>query len=401
MKKLMILNGSLFQVPLIKAAKEEGYYTILCDWTTTNPGIKLADKHYQISVLDFDAVLEISQKEQIDGIISNSEYAMPVVAKISEVLHLRGNPESAVKQFQSKYKFRKVLHMLGLFSPEAVESGEAGEFCLKVQNLVFPIIIKPSSCSASRGVTICESYNERQIKEIFAVCQNLSQDRKVTAENYIEARDNSFFEGEVFVLDGKVYDFGMFTCLRSKDFPLFPQCNVYPPILSREEAASIKEQLDAICRKVNFKFGIINVEGFIVKNGAPFFVEINARQGGGDNSLLINYCCDVDMHKLLVTTAMNDMYYYKQIADKKFLNPYITTLAVYSHKDGIYRGLHVDGDVKEYLFDMDELYTVGKHIDRTRISGDSVARVRLKFPNREIQLDYAGTLENKIYAKVE
>ena len=166
MKKLMILGGSLFQVPLIKAAREEGYYTVLCDWTATNPGIKLADKHYQISVLDFEAVLEAAQKEQIDGIISNSEYSMPVVAKISEVLNLCGNPESAVKQFQSKYKFRKVLQGLGLFSPEAVESGEAGEFCLKVQNLVFPIIIKPSYCSASRGVTVCESYNEQQIKEI-------------------------------------------------------------------------------------------------------------------------------------------------------------------------------------------------------------------------------------------
>ena len=126
MKKLMILNGSLLQVPLIRAAKEEGYYTIVCDRTATNPGIQLADKHYQLSVLDFDAVMKAALKEHIDGIISNYENSMSIVAKISELLHLQGNPELAVKRIESKYKFREVLQAANLFSPEAFES-EASE----------------------------------------------------------------------------------------------------------------------------------------------------------------------------------------------------------------------------------------------------------------------------------
>ena len=35
------------------------------------------------------------------------------------------------------------------------------------------------------------------MKDSFAVCQKLSLDHKVTAGNYIEARDNAFFEGEM------------------------------------------------------------------------------------------------------------------------------------------------------------------------------------------------------------
>ena len=400
MKKLMILNGSLFQVPLIKAAREEGYYTIVCDRTTTNPGIKLADKHYQLSVLDFDAVLEAAQKEHIDGIISNYEYSMPVVAKISEILHLQGNPESAVKLIESKYKFRKVLQSAGLFSPEAVESENAAEFCAKAKQLTFPIIIKPSVSSASRGVTIFKNYDEQQMKDSFAVCQKLSLDRKVTAENYIEARDAAFFEGEIFVFNGKVYDFGMFTCLRSKVFPLYPQCNVYPPVLSREESLTIKEQLEAICRTTQFQYGIINVEGFIEKGGKPFFIEINTRQGGGDNSRLVSDCCDVDMYKLLVTTAVKDNYYYEEIMGKTTESPCIVTLAVFSSGGGIYRGLHIDADIKDYVYDIEEIYAVDGPVDRAKHSGDSVAKVRLKFPDRERQLHYTEILEKKIYARV-
>ena len=405
MKKLLILNGSSLQVPLIKAAKEEGYYTVLCDWTTTNPGIEFADKHYRLSVLDYDAVLDVARKEHIDGIISNYENSMSIVAKISEALHLQGNPESAVKRLGSKYKFREVLQTVGLFSPEAVESEAPDDFCAKAKKLAYPVIIKPSVSSASRGIRVFESYNELKMKEAFAVCQKLSLDHKVTAESYIESKGNAFFEGEIFVFDGKVYDFGLFTCIRSKKFPLYPQCNVYPPILSGEESAKIKEQLFAVCSEAGFKFGIINVEGCITGNGEPFFIEINTRQGGGDNSFLVYHCCDVNMYKLLVTTAMNDTDYYEQITEKitrkNVLGPYITTLAVYSYKDGIYRGLHIDEDVKEFMYDINELQAVNTHVGRAKHSGDRVAKVRLKFPSRKIQLRYTEMLEKRIYAKVK
>ena len=100
MKKLMILNGSLFQVPLIKAAKEEGYYTIVCDRTSTNPGIKLADKHYQLSVLDFDAVLEavLEDPEHTEIINDHGEYSeqeirmVEGIKRAAEFVHLHRRP---------------------------------------------------------------------------------------------------------------------------------------------------------------------------------------------------------------------------------------------------------------------------------------------------------------------
>ncbi len=87
-KKILILGATENQVKLIKTAKNEGYYVIVCDWTNDNPGIKLADKHYQVSTLDREAVLEVAKKENIDGVISNSEPAMENVSYIAEKLNL-------------------------------------------------------------------------------------------------------------------------------------------------------------------------------------------------------------------------------------------------------------------------------------------------------------------------
>lgn len=51
-KKLLLLGTNNGQVQLIKAAKEEGYYVIACDYTNDNPGLPFVDKHYQVSYLD-------------------------------------------------------------------------------------------------------------------------------------------------------------------------------------------------------------------------------------------------------------------------------------------------------------------------------------------------------------
>ena len=44
MKKLMVLAAGLLQVPVIRKAREMGYYVIAVDDDAEAPGMKLADK---------------------------------------------------------------------------------------------------------------------------------------------------------------------------------------------------------------------------------------------------------------------------------------------------------------------------------------------------------------------
>lgn len=71
MKRIMILGATVVQMPLINMAKSFGYYVAVCDWTTTSPGIAVADSHHQVNILDKDLVLKAAKEEKIDGIISN------------------------------------------------------------------------------------------------------------------------------------------------------------------------------------------------------------------------------------------------------------------------------------------------------------------------------------------
>lgn len=46
MKKIVVLGGGSGQLPLIKTAKELGYYVVLCDFRESVEGAGYSDVHY-------------------------------------------------------------------------------------------------------------------------------------------------------------------------------------------------------------------------------------------------------------------------------------------------------------------------------------------------------------------
>ena len=63
MKKLMILGAGIYQVQLIRTAKEMGLYTIVVSIPGHYPGFELADKVYYENTVDYEKILEIAREE--------------------------------------------------------------------------------------------------------------------------------------------------------------------------------------------------------------------------------------------------------------------------------------------------------------------------------------------------
>ena len=85
-----MLGGSNFQVPSIITAKNEGHYVITCDYLPENPGHKYSDEYHNVSTTNFDAVLQLAEKLNIDGIVAYaSDPAAPTAAYVAEKLGLK------------------------------------------------------------------------------------------------------------------------------------------------------------------------------------------------------------------------------------------------------------------------------------------------------------------------
>lgn len=78
-------------MPLIKRAKEKGLYTIVVSIPGDYPGFKLADKIYYENTTDCEKILEIAQKENIDGIVTaGTDVAVVTVGRVCDAMKLCG-----------------------------------------------------------------------------------------------------------------------------------------------------------------------------------------------------------------------------------------------------------------------------------------------------------------------
>lgn len=401
MKKILILGGAVAQVPLIKSAKEVGLYVVLCDWTTTNPGIPLADKHYQISTLDLEMVLKVAKEEKVDGVISNSEPAMHNVAVIAEKLGLVGNVPHAVDTLDSKFLFRELQKKSGIFFPQSIEVENEEQLLSALEKLKFPVILKPSENSGSRGIEIIMDSNRKEAVFAFEESKAFSRNGKVTIEEYVTMCSLYNVGGDIFVHHGKIIWGGMATCIRTKIEPMVPTGEIWPINEPELHIDVIKNDIEKLLERSGIVHGAYNIEGYFTDNDDFFVIEINTRQGGNDIPQLIKDHCGIDMYKLLVTTAVGNDEYFDMVTrtsldcEKKYITNYI----IFSEKDTIYNGLEIDDSIRPMIYKVTERKKLGEKVRRKTDATDAIAMIRLKFDTRIQQLEFLNNADKTMKLK--
>ena len=153
-KKILLLGGSFFQIPSIEAVKRMGHYAITCDYRPDNPGHRLADEYHNVSTTDREGVLKLAQKLKIDAVVCYlSDPSAPTAAYVAEKLGLPGQPLEAVEILTHKDRFRAFLAAHGFRTPRAFGATSLDEARERLQELAFPVMVKPTDSCGSKGVT--------------------------------------------------------------------------------------------------------------------------------------------------------------------------------------------------------------------------------------------------------
>ena len=119
-KKIMLLGGLRYLIPVIETAHRLGYYVITCDYLPDNIAHKYSDEYCNVSIIDKDAVLAVAREKGIDGIMSFAvDPGVVTAAYVQEKMGLPGNPYESVCILQNKDRFRKFLADNGFNTPEA------------------------------------------------------------------------------------------------------------------------------------------------------------------------------------------------------------------------------------------------------------------------------------------
>lgn len=306
-QKILLLGGSAQQVIAIETARRMGYYTVLCDYLPDNPGQYSADKYYNASTTDVDAVFEIAKREGVSGILAYaSDPAALPAAIVAERLGLPTNPSKSVEILGVKHTWRKFLQDNGFACPGNLTftSGTPlEEITAKTKNLQFPIVIKPTDSSGSKGVTMLSDLTG--LKEAVQWANTYSRNRVLIAEEFIDNAFHSVVGGDVFVWDGKIVLYGEMSCIRDNvGSGLIPIGERKPSGLNERQTEDLHRELQRLITILGIKFGELNIEVLFDRDDKAHFLEVGPRAGGNMIPIQLSDAFGVDLVKANIAAAM-------------------------------------------------------------------------------------------------
>lgn len=273
-EKLAIIGASAFQNPLILKAKARGYETHVFAWQAGDVGEETADVFHPVSIVDTEKILEICQKEKVVGICSiGSDLASLTVSYVAQQMNLVGNSMASAKLSTNKYAMRQAFFEAGDPIPGFME-GDAHTKPQIVQ-LKYPLIIKPTDRSGSRGVTKVD--NPEILQEAICTALEDSFEKKVMIEEFVEGSEYSV---ECISYEG-VHVFLALTEKRTTGAPNFIETGHLEPA---EMPMALKNKIITVIKKalntLEIRFGASHSEVLVKKNGEVKIVEIGGRMGG-------------------------------------------------------------------------------------------------------------------------
>lgn len=346
-KKILLLGGSAQQVVAIKTAKALGYYTVLCDYLPDNPGQYVADKYYNASTTDVEAVYRIAQEEQVSGILAYaSDPAALPGAIVAERLGLPTNPVKSVEILGLKYPWRQFLQSNGFACPKVFAfhpDTPVAEIKEKAFHFTFPLVVKPTDSSGSKGVTKLENWDG--LDEAIAWADSYSRNKVLLIEEYIQRGYPSVIGGDIFVWDGKVVLYGEMECLRDNlRSPLIPIGEKYPLQVSATQRANIHNELQRLVTALGIRFGELNLEIILDHNDRVHFLELGPRAGGNMIPIQLSDALGIDLVKANVQAAMGAKPYFVDQPIKPHSGCFMHYV-LHSYTAGKFRGIALDESI--------------------------------------------------------
>ncbi len=276
MKKILVVGGGAYQVPLIKRIIESGYEAYCVDGNPNAMGFECATGYKHINVLDENACLEYAKEISIDAVMTyGATLTLPTVAYIGEKLGLPALPVDTAKLSKSKYKIKKRLADYGcnikgdFFEMYSVEDAKNHEFTL-------PCVIKPSDGSGSKGVSLV--YNENEIEEAVQYAFDGARYGEFYAESLIDGEE---YSAEAFVANGEIYVYAIVkTTFERLSNGEISYGHRTPSGLPAETEKLIADEVKKAIKALNITMASVNFDVILSNDdGKPYIIDCGIRVG--------------------------------------------------------------------------------------------------------------------------
>ena len=384
MKRLMLLGGLRYLLPIIEEAHKLGIYVITADYLPDNIAHKYSDEYCNVSIIDKDAVLKVAQALRIDGILSHAvDPGVVTAAYVAEKMNLPFQCSyNSACILQDKSLFRQFLSDNGFNCPKAKGYNKVEEALKDLDYFNWPVIVKPVDSAGSKGVTKVEAQND--ILNAIKNAQESSHCGRFIIEDFLT------FEGfhssaDPFTINGELvftsYSDQLFD--KEADNPYTPSLIIWPSSMKKNHQKYLDSEIQRLMNLLNMKTGIYNIESCVGKNGKPYIMEVSPRGGGCKIAELQKMAYGVDLIENEIRKAVNLPL--KEIKQTE-CNGYWCEMVIHArpHQQGIFKSLNISPDIeKKYIKLIDLSVKQGDAVLPFTGANMSLGDMFLKFDSRD------------------
>lgn len=396
MKKLMLLGGMRYLVPVIEAAHKLGVYVITCDYLPNNIAHKYSDEYCNVSILEKDKVLEKAKELKIDGILSFAcDPGVVTAAYVAEKMGLPSSgPYESVEILQNKGKFRKFLTENNFNVPVAKQYTDIKTALNDTEMFNWPVIVKPTDSAGSKGVTKVEEKDK--LKDAINYALKFSHSNEFIIEDFLEKVGDSS-DCDSFSIDGKL----KFVSFSAQKFdencenPYTPAAYTWPASISKIHQEELTNEIQRLLTLLNMKSSIYNIETRECTNGKAYIMECSPRGGGNRLAEMVRYMTGVDMITNIVKVALGmetDDINQQEIKDNW------AEIILHSEKEGIFEKLWISDEISSNIVENDLWIEEGTQVGGFSGANEAIGTMVLKFDS-EIQMNNVLNNQNN-YIKV-
>lgn len=378
-KKLLLLGGLHYLLPVIEAAHRQGYYVITCDYLPDNIAHHYSDEYRNISIIDKEAVLSAAKALCIDGIMSFAvDPGVVTAAYVQERMNLPAmGPYESALILQNKDLFRKFLADNGFNTPWSKSYTRIEEAMEDADTFVWPIIVKPTDSAGSKGVTRVDAPDGLKIALECAITN--SRSGHIIVEEFIEKVGCSS-DSDSFSVDGKlkVCTFSAQRFDENATGPYVPAAFSWPSTFSDGHEYALRTEIQRLLHLLKMQTSIYNIETRVGTNGKPYIMEVSPRGGGNRLAEMVRYATGVDMITAAVRAAVGDSV--PEIVQKPYQG-YWAEIILHANRVGTFDRLEIDADVQKNMvvIEKDLWVQPGNPVKTFNGANDAIGTLVVKF----------------------
>ena len=374
MKKVLLLCASHNDLGLVRALRKLNYYIIVTGNTPGLIGEKFTDKYIQADYSDKDLLLQIAIEEKIDAVCACcNDYGVYTAAHIAEALDLPGyDSYETTLTLHNKDKFKIFAKEHGIVTPSAESFTSIDKAKDAAEQFAYPIMVKPTDCSAGNGISKVE--NKAEVLVAINLAFENTREGRIVIEPYIIGTQHGFC---TFLKNRKVVAF----CSNNEYSIINPyrvEIDTFPADNHNQVKDGLIAQVEKIADILTLKDGIFHLQ-YIMDGKRAYIIEVMRRTignmywlpAGMSNGFDWNYWeararCGLSCDGFPHTTTQEGYYAYK---------------ALHASRNGILKDVDIPKKYEKYLLDSCILKEPGYII--TRHKSDPIGLLFFQFSSAE------------------